>query len=300
MKKIIAVLLVAVLGLGLVGCTGVSQPPAVEVDAPAAVETPEPDATSEPASEPEQELDLLEAAEQAGLIQSRRVPQRPTARVSAVDIEILPIFYSSDIIHTTTGAENGLIGLVMYVTGIVDSFEEVEDALSVLIETEYGKIALLNSRKLGYGGEETLTSDEDWELMKIGEEFGFFFSYLGFSSNFNLPVGFFLNIDIDELDLDLPAIEEVEPTPTPAATLIGTWIWEGIPYYVFETGGRGTIADMAMRWTTRGSILSVCNTPDSCGNNCLVPKEWSYVLDGNRLTLTSTILPDMTYNYTRR
>ena len=93
------------------------------------------------------------------------------------------------------------------------------------------------------------------------------------------------------------------PTPQPSATqspLIGTWIWMGSPYYVFESGGRGTMGGMDIRWSASNGVLSICNTPDFCGNTCIAPAEWNYVISGNQLTLTSRLIPDLTFTYTRR
>ena len=108
--------------------------------------------------------------------------------------------------------------------------------------------------------------------------------------------------------IEVPTIEQTpeptpEPTPAPAPTsqiLVGTWLWMGLPYYVFEENGRGTISGMDMRWSTRSGILSICTTPAICGNTCLAPTEWRYTLDGNQLTLISTLTPDLTFTYTRR
>jgi hypothetical protein len=89
-------------------------------------------------------------------------------------------------------------------------------------------------------------------------------------------------------------------TPPPQAqSLVGTWLWLGTTYYVFEANGRGTMIGMDIRWWTSAGILSICSTPDFCGNNCFAPTEWRYSISGNTLTLTSDIL-DMSYTYTRR
>jgi len=94
--------------------------------------------------------------------------------------------------------------------------------------------------------------------------------------------------------------EPEEPDAQGAQTLEGTWLWMGSPYYVFEAGGRGTMSGSDIRWTTSRGVLSICSTPDVCGGTCIAPMEWYYVLDGNDLTLTSTLLDDVTFAYTRR
>ena len=84
-------------------------------------------------------------------------------------------------------------------------------------------------------------------------------------------------------------------------SLLGTWVWMGNPYYVFEDGGIGTMAGMPINWEVRNGILTVCSTPDTCNDiaSCFAPSQWYYTLSGNELTLDSTLL-DMTFTYTRR
>lgn len=81
--------------------------------------------------------------------------------------------------------------------------------------------------------------------------------------------------------------------------ILGTWIWMGQPYYIFEANGRGTMSGMAIRWSIDGNVLSICNTPELCGNNCWAPQEWYFEVDGNTLNLTSTLLSSMSFSYRR-
>jgi hypothetical protein len=96
----------------------------------------------------------------------------------------------------------------------------------------------------------------------------------------------------------------ISGTATAGQTLVGEWIWswEG-PYYVFEADGRGTMAGAPMRWSTNNGVLSICTTPELCGNNCTAPSEWFYVIDGDELTLLSTLIvfyiEDLSFTYTR-
>lgn len=129
-------------------------------------------------------------------------------------------------------------------------------------------------------------------------------------------VGYYLGWDVgtstvlisSQPDPVLPAgFTPPAPAPTPAPTppaaaqgLVGTWYWLGTAYYVFNAGGTGTMMDLPIRWTTSGGILSVCVTPEMCGANCIAPSEWYYEISGNNLTLTSTLLSDLSFHYTRR
>jgi len=100
-----------------------------------------------------------------------------------------------------------------------------------------------------------------------------------------------------------PPIDFIRPAPEPTAAeeaFIGTWLFMGSPYYVFEPGGRGLIYGMDMRWSTDQGILSICTSPDLCGDNCPSPDEWSYVIDGNRLVLSSYPEEGMSFTYIRR
>jgi hypothetical protein len=94
----------------------------------------------------------------------------------------------------------------------------------------------------------------------------------------------------------------LSPTSTPepdAQPLLGTWLWMGSPYYVFEANGRGTMAGSDIHWSVNSGVLSICNTPAQCGNTCSLPDEWSFVIDGNQLTITSLLIPDFIFVYTR-
>lgn len=97
--------------------------------------------------------------------------------------------------------------------------------------------------------------------------------------------------------------EESAPEPVleqAATALVGTWLWMGTPYYVLEADGQGTMASLDINWTANDGVLAICNTPALCGGNCSLPAEWYYEIDGNELNLTSTIIPDMSYTYTRQ
>lgn len=92
---------------------------------------------------------------------------------------------------------------------------------------------------------------------------------------------------------------EIEPT-TDAQPLVGSWLWMNMPYYVFDADGSGTMSGTGdILWTAENGVISICTTPALCGNRCLAPAEWYYEIDGNRLTLSSTIIPDMVFEYTR-
>jgi len=105
--------------------------------------------------------------------------------------------------------------------------------------------------------------------------------------------------EIEPEETEEPEAPEEEPEEA-AQTLEGSWMWMGSEYYVFEAGGGGTMMGEDIRWTTSRGILSVCTTPGVCGRTCVAPMEWYYELNGNRLNLTSTLFPEMSYDYTRR
>ena len=103
--------------------------------------------------------------------------------------------------------------------------------------------------------------------------------------------------DDDTAD-EVPAYEPA-PDFVAGGDIIGTWYWMGSSYYVFEGDGTGTMTGLAIRWETDNGVLSICSTPRLCRNRCLAPMQWYYVLDGDGLTLTSTAVSSMSFNYTR-
>jgi len=95
--------------------------------------------------------------------------------------------------------------------------------------------------------------------------------------------------------------------PPVQPSLVGTWNWLGVPFYRFDNGGRGVVLpgdplEADIRWWTRSGVLGICITPDFCGNTCIAPVEWYYVFagNGNQLILTSRLMPEVSYLYTRR
>jgi len=82
--------------------------------------------------------------------------------------------------------------------------------------------------------------------------------------------------------------------------LVGTWNWEGFEYYVFNANGTGTVDGDPLEWWTGNGVLSICVTPDMCGDfdDCLYSMDMYYTLQGNNLTLSCTA-GEWTYYYTR-
>ena len=109
--------------------------------------------------------------------------------------------------------------------------------------------------------------------------------------------------DAEEYDEDEEPADEEDNANNVADTnsLVGTWSWDatGTVYYVLNADGTGTMAGMNIYWTVSNGVFAVCVTPDLCGDVCIAPMEWYYELDGNNLTLTSTVIPDMVYHYSR-
>jgi len=90
--------------------------------------------------------------------------------------------------------------------------------------------------------------------------------------------------------------------------LVGTWDWQANDsFYTFNSDGSGTALGgmFSINWSTSGNVLSICDTPAACGNRCPAPAEWTYSVNGNRLTLTARNLQTGvaigdTFQYTRR
>ena len=96
--------------------------------------------------------------------------------------------------------------------------------------------------------------------------------------------------------------EEDNGQTSDTSSIVGTWLWMGTPYYVFNEDGTGTMAGEDIFWTTRNGVLSVCTTPDLCddASSCILPSEWDYEIDGDELTLDSRQLENFSFTYTRR
>ena len=104
---------------------------------------------------------------------------------------------------------------------------------------------------------------------------------------------------------DIGAGQPADVTGQIDHALVGTWDWFGSPYYLFEANGEGKIApgstlEQSIRWTASNGVLAVCVSPQFCGDRCLAPMEWYYVITGDQLELTSRLDPAISYTYTRR
>jgi len=95
--------------------------------------------------------------------------------------------------------------------------------------------------------------------------------------------------------------DEAETAAPPADNgLAGAWLWLGNAFYVFEADGSGLMTSQAINWEANNGVLGICITPERCTDGCTAPVEWYYVVDGDELALTSRLMPDMSYTYTRR
>jgi|GEM_PF-7091875 len=85
-------------------------------------------------------------------------------------------------------------------------------------------------------------------------------------------------------------------------SIVGAWNFNGVPFYVFGSNGGGFRGSgefaSNLRWTSLHGILSICITPDSCGNTCGSPNEYFYAVSANQLILTCRTT-DRTVTYTR-
>jgi len=61
----------------------------------------------------------------------------------------------------------------------------------------------------------------------------------------------------------------------------------------FNANGTGIFSGENIRWWTRNGILSLCNTPEYCGESCRTPTEWVYIISGDRLVLRSRVVDDV-------
>jgi len=158
----------------------------------------------------------------AELIPSERVPQNPTEMFTLLmDEENIVFYYAPGIIFTTTAEENGLGETYMYIRGVVNSVDlDVEGMqIALFIETEYGILGL--GKDGGHDGQDFLSNSYDWSLLEIGNEHGFFFTYLGFSALHDVAAGVFLNIDVESrADTLRSAVEELTSLYSEAGVVV--------------------------------------------------------------------------------
>jgi len=105
---------------------------------------------------------------------------------------------------------------------------------------------------------------------------------------------------------DIETPPPAPPQPPAQPSLVGRWNFLGVPFFVFEANGRGVMlpgdeAAMDIRWWTASNLLSICITPDLCGNNCILPMEQYFVFlqNGNQLMLTDRTPPNESFVFTR-
>jgi hypothetical protein len=83
-----------------------------------------------------------------------------------------------------------------------------------------------------------------------------------------------------------------------AESLVGEWLITE-PLYVLNADGRGTMDGRVIGWWTHQGALYICTTPNACLDNCPLPVEWYYTIDGDRLTLARRFDPSIYYTYIR-
>ena len=88
--------------------------------------------------------------------------------------------------------------------------------------------------------------------------------------------------------VNLPPPPDANPPPA-QTTLVGTWYQQGFPFYTFRADGTGVDRwDSDLWWyLPRAGVTVICSTPDLCRprGTCILPREWSYSISGNTLTL---------------
>lgn len=244
----------------------------------------------------------------ASLVPSGRTPENDFVSNSFIGGDDVIFYYAPNIIYTTLGSENGLMDTPMFTRGKIASLE-YDAGLSadtgvtnyrMMLSTDYGELMLAVSSGIWELGVTlgAIPAVNELDLLDVGSERDVLFLYTGFSMALDVPAGIFIGLyDFEEEEV---AVETVM-TPEPIAnSLVGTWLFMGSPYYVFNEGGRGTMTGMAIRWSTNNGVLSICGTPDICATRCLAPMEWRYTISGDSLTLTSTTIQGMTFTYTRQ
>ena len=151
------------------------------------------------------------------LTPSGNTPNNNTVAIAFSQEDDIVFYNVPDIIYTTLGSENGLGGTFMYFRGIVQSFETVGGFENAIIQTDIGEIVLfLPIEIFDFAVEGGLMySPTDLDLLEVGEEFGFFFMYEGFSEVLDMPAGIFVGLYGTAPAPDPEPEPEPEPTPAP-------------------------------------------------------------------------------------
>jgi len=110
------------------------------------------------------------------------------------------------------------------------------------------------------------------------------------------------------IGLDDPLPEHPRPEPPPgeqAEELVGTWAWDEDDsfIYIFYADGQGRrgFSPTLHRFTwstTNDGLTIVMDGPAIPG--FIAAEEWSYVIDGNILTITNRQIPDIIFSYIRQ
>jgi len=134
------------------------------------------------------------------LIPSANAPTNNAVAIAFADDNNNVVFhYVPSIVYSTTAEENGLDGTFMHFSGVVTSFEVFDDVEFVVTQTNDGMIALVLPRdvfdiNVSAG---LLDSTLELDLLEIGQEFDFFFMYMGFSEVLEMPSGMFVGLNSD-------------------------------------------------------------------------------------------------------
>ena len=83
------------------------------------------------------------------------------------------------------------------------------------------------------------------------------------------------------------------PTPRPSQTedFVGAWDVDGLssimdaPFFVFRADGSGAMFGIEVGWSTSDGVLEICTTPFLCQDDCWLPMEYEYFLDGDTLEI---------------
>jgi hypothetical protein len=131
----------------------------------------------------------------ASLTKSDKYPAYPGVVVKESNFEV---YLAPDIIYSTTGDENGLpdLNIMMYAEGKITSFDTLEDYDIAHLETDKGTISLMKDKVIA--ADQTLSKQDEWTIMEVGDTYGIFFLYVGYAEQFGTPIGVFTNIEVAE------------------------------------------------------------------------------------------------------
>ena len=191
-------------------------------------------------------------------------------------------------IFTTLASENGLGDTFMVVEGRFDGWEPFdEQGITYFHLTNDTGTLFITGPNINDIYDPFLDQDFANSFPEEGSYLRVYFKYLGFSDTLDKGGGMLIGFaDLDAL-----------PEAVNVSELVGEWkcnitnTW----HYTFNADGTGLqYPDNAFTWSASQNIVTITAASDN------IPLEWAWDISGNKLTLSSIILPGVEFSYIKQ